>query len=80
VTNAGVFVSDGPGIIWALAPIAFTILCVVIIISLVRSARSGRSHPRGSAALRTLEERYARGEIDRDEFLERRAVLLDDES
>jgi putative membrane protein len=29
----------------------------------------------GSPALRLLEERYARGEISREEFLERRAVL-----
>jgi putative membrane protein len=28
-------------------------------------------------ALRTLEERYARGEISREEFLERRRVLLE---
>jgi uncharacterized membrane protein len=28
-------------------------------------------------ALRMLEERYARGEITREEFLERRRVLLD---
>jgi putative membrane protein len=29
----------------------------------------------GSPALRLLEERYAQGEISREEFLERRAVL-----
>jgi putative membrane protein len=31
---------------------------------------------RGSAALQVLEERYARGDIARDEFLQRKADLL----
>jgi hypothetical protein len=31
----------------------------------------------GRSALELLEERYARGEVTRDEFLDRRAVLTD---
>jgi putative membrane protein len=48
------------------------ILLLVVIVGLFR-----RQPPRGegSQAEAILAERYARGEIDRDEFLERRAVL-----
>lgn len=49
------------------------LLLLVVYIALVTS-RHTPHHPR-SDALRLLEERYARGEIDRDEFVERRAVL-----
>jgi putative membrane protein len=35
----------------------------------------GERGPTGSTALGLLEERYARGEIDREEFEERRRVL-----
>jgi putative membrane protein len=55
-----------------LVSLAFIVLVVVLVASLVRS----RPGPiAGSGAIRILEERYARGEISRDEFLERRAVL-----
>ena len=56
--------------------IGFWVLIVMLIIRLVR--RGGHHHhdrERGSAALDVLEERYARGEITREEFQERRAVL-----
>jgi putative membrane protein len=62
------------GFLW----LAFWVVVVVLIVSLVRGRHH---HPHGedglgqSDALRVLEDRYARGEIDRDEFLERRAVL-----
>jgi putative membrane protein len=53
---------------------AFWILIVVIIVGLVRGGGARRGT--GSGAIRVLEDRYARGEIDREEFLERRRFLL----
>jgi putative membrane protein len=58
--------------LFGLAWLAFWIAVVIIV---VRLLRSGPSTTRPSSALRVLEERYARGEIDRDEFFERRRVL-----
>jgi putative membrane protein len=53
--------------------VAFWVLVVMIIVGLVRG---GGGRGRTSSSVRILEERYARGEIDRDEFLERRRFLL----
>lgn len=39
------------------------------------SERGGRASAGASPAVAVLEERYARGEIDRDEFAERREAL-----
>lgn len=57
-------------LIWAL----FLIALVVGVVWLVRTLtdRGGLS---GSSALRILEERFARGEIDQDEFEQRRQAL-----
>lgn len=44
------------------------------IVWLVRTLSDDRRSP-GSHALHTLEERYARGEIDRDEYFQRRNDL-----
>lgn len=53
-----------------------TVALVVGIILLVRALSDGPGQGRASTdALRVLEERYARGEIDRDEFLQRRDDL-----
>ncbi len=41
---------------------------------LVRTLTDGR-RPAASTALETVEDRYARGEIDRDEYLQRRNDL-----
>ncbi len=59
------------GLMW-IAQIAFWVLVVIVVAKLVQSHNEGA---RSSSALDLLEERYARGEISREEFLERRSVL-----
>jgi putative membrane protein len=54
--------------------IAFWILLIALIVLLVRGTRPSAPEPRGPA-VRLLDERYARGEISREDFLERRSVL-----
>jgi putative membrane protein len=53
-------------VLWA----GFWILVAVVIVNLVK-----RGGGRRSSALDVLEERYARGEISQEEFMERKAVL-----
>ena len=57
--------------------ILWIVLFVVIVyafVHLFRTEDRGPSH-RGSPALDVLEERYARGEIGRDEYLEKKGDL-----
>lgn len=67
----------GWGVFWGLLWAAFWVAVIVGAVLLLR-----REVPRLQGrfgeppALRLLEERYARGEISREEFLERREVLL----
>ena len=64
------------GLIGTLFTLAFWGLIVFAIVALLRSSGSGSGTGEGSApALRTLEARYARSEITREDFLERREVL-----
>ncbi|MEA2453415.1 MAG: hypothetical protein QOG04_2125 [Actinomycetota bacterium] len=51
----------------------FFLFIVMLVVRLLR--RSGDSAPRSTPGVQILEERYARGEITQEEFLERRAVL-----
>jgi putative membrane protein len=84
VTTAHMFWSDGwgPGTIFGLLMgalwIAFWVVAIVLVVNAVRRTRHSGSG-RSSGALSILEQRYARGEMDRDEFLERRRVLRGDE-
>ena len=54
-------------------------LIVAAIVLVVRwlGGGEGITAPRGKTALQILEERFARGEIDKDEFEERRRLLSD---
>ncbi len=65
----------GPMIFWAIVWIAFLALLIVGVVWAVRGLRGGfqgRYHPSKKSdeeeALRILKGRYARGEIDRDEY------------
>jgi putative membrane protein len=73
----------GWGLLFGGIWIVFWVAVVWLIVALVRGRRyeQGPSQyapppPQRPRALEVLEERYARGEISREEFLERRAVLL----
>jgi putative membrane protein len=52
--------------------VGFWWIVIMVIARLLR--RNGGPSP--STGIQILEERYARGEISREEFLERRSVLL----
>ena len=62
-----------------IAGVVTGLLWIAIIVGAIVLLRRELPHlqfgPRSSPALRLLEERYARGEISREEFLERRTVL-----
>lgn len=64
----------GVAIAWGFMGITFWILLIALVVLVVRGTRTPARDSRG-AAVRVLEERYARGEITREDFLERRAVL-----
>lgn len=68
----------GMGLMMVLLWVVFLGLIVAGVVVLVRAVggRGGPARTSGSpSALELLEERYARGEIDRDEFEQRRRDL-----
>ena len=68
---------SGWGIVWGLAIAAFWIAVIAVIVVMLRAVTRRPDGLGGGSALELLEERYARGEVSRDEFRERRAVLTD---
>ena len=64
----------GVAFAWGFMGLAFWILLAALIMLLVRGTRTPARDLAGGP-VRVLEERYARGEITREDFLERRAVL-----
>jgi uncharacterized membrane protein len=71
---APIGLGGGLAIAWGLMGVAFWVLLILLIVLLVSATRTAARAP-GGQAVRVLEERYARGEITHEEFLERRAVL-----
>ena len=55
--------------------VALIVIGVAMIVRALRGPRSTSATAPSPAALDVLESRYARGEIDRDEFEERRSTL-----
>ncbi|MGH2816850.1 MAG: SHOCT domain-containing protein [Actinomycetota bacterium] len=74
LANFGPF-DGGFGAFELLFGLAWVAFWVAVVFLIVGAVRRGGGRPQGSSAVRLLEERYARGEIDRDEFFERRRVL-----
>jgi putative membrane protein len=62
----------GFGIFHMIIWIVILIAIVALVVWLMRSATGPGMPPRRSTGLDVLEERYARGEINRDEYLQKK--------
>ena len=62
------------GLFSAILFFGFWALVIIVLVRLVRGATTSSSSSVG-AGVRILQERYARGEISEEEYLERRRVL-----
>ena len=70
----------GGGMLWGMAlPVVLLAVLAVVGVLLVRALwhRVGSTDRTASRALSLLEERYASGEIDREEFTSRRRDLVE---
>ncbi|GAB4175296.1 MAG: SHOCT domain-containing protein [Rhodocyclaceae bacterium] len=65
----------GPGMVSMLLWWGLLILGVAVLVKWLMSGSTGRSPPRENRALEVLRERYARGEIGRDEFEQKKRDL-----
>ena len=64
----------------SLVQLLFWIFIVVLIIKLIKRHKRGDEWGgwlRGGSALHTLRERYAKGEISKEEYEERKKVLME---
>ncbi len=71
----------GMGWFWPIIMVAFWIAVIVAIVSLIRwlikTPRTGEQQARSEdSALEILKRRYARGEIDKEEFEEKKKDLM----
>jgi putative membrane protein len=63
-------------IVWILIVGTVTAGIVLLVVAGIRRAKSRRVPPRRWPGLEILNERYARGEISRDEYLQKRNDIL----
>jgi putative membrane protein len=59
-------------VVWVVILVAIIVGVIWLVRSLAGSGGPGALPPRRSAGLDVLEERYARGEINRDEYLQKK--------
>ena len=59
---------------WLIGPVLL-VLIVWLVVSLVSDTRSATGTTTSTGPRHILEDRFARGEIDRDEYQERLAIL-----
>ena len=67
----------GLGLIFWLVILAAAVAALVWFVRSQQGASGGRPRLESSAGLQILEERYARGEIDREEYLQKKRDILD---
>lgn len=65
------------GPIMGILYIGLIVAAIVLVVRWLGGGHAIAPGPRGKSALQILEERFARGEIDKDEFEERRRLLSD---
>ena len=73
----GLYAGDGSWVGWLVMTVMMLIFWLVVVgggVLLVRYLRAGE-RPASSDPLRILDERFARGEIDADEYGKRRQLL-----
>ena len=75
---------SGYGMFGGIGMIFFWVVLIVLVVFLVRSIAGGwpsrptsQPPPTGSAALEILKERYAKGEISKEEYEERKKTLTE---
>jgi putative membrane protein len=66
---------DGPGAWWPIFPILWLLFIAVIVATCLRFGRRHRAYSGTRAGEAKLAERFAAGEINEQEYRERRSVL-----